>query len=175
MLKVVQLSQTISENIETDEYIPLKVRWGNCNIAGEPTIYWRTGDLKKSLLEIGIASKTGLIRSLTIVLSDMIFLNGTRFDRQVPIENGTPTFNVNQWLNTNKVDDPGLFEIHYCDSEVNLILSRNEIMKKVVSGRICFGLDCNSSVCLINISRLTEDESIQIKDTLTFMTSQNQR
>lgn len=174
MLNVIRVGQTVVEDIQVDPYIPVKIKWGKWKLTDEQTIYWRIGDLKKSLLEIGIASKTGSIRSLTVIHTDKIFLDSRKFDCQAPSEIGTPIFKVSRQVNYNKVDDYGIFEIHYNDDgEVNLLVSRNEITKRVFSGRVCFGLDFQSNVCLINISSLTEDENVRIKDTLEFMCKQN--
>ncbi len=75
MLNVTKVSNSVSEKIEVDQYIPIKIVWGKWNIFSEETLYWRTGDFKKSLIEIGIASRSGVIRSLTVVHSDKINYN----------------------------------------------------------------------------------------------------
>ncbi|MES9717656.1 hypothetical protein [Bacillus safensis] len=58
MLKVTEYKDSQSINIEYDLYTPINIEFGSWNISKEPTIYWRTGDFKKSLIEIGIAKFT---------------------------------------------------------------------------------------------------------------------
>lgn len=54
MLKIVEYKERQSANIEYDIYTPINIEFGTWNISKEPTIYWRTGDFKKSLIEIGL-------------------------------------------------------------------------------------------------------------------------
>ena len=62
MLKVLRLDKVIQERIFIDQYKPIKIKLGSWSIINEKIIYWRIGDFKKSLAEVGIASKSGLIR-----------------------------------------------------------------------------------------------------------------
>lgn len=57
--------------IEFDVYTPINIEFGN--ISEDKTVYWRTGDFKKSLIEIGFAQKTGEIRSITLTLCENVY------------------------------------------------------------------------------------------------------
>lgn len=173
MLNIVNLKSTITEKIEVDPYVPVKIRWGQWDLTLEPTIYWRTGDFKNSLVEIGIASKSGIIRSFTVVYTKDIFLGGTQVQWSKSDEEGTPVFNISEWTESGRLDENGLAEIHYNGSELSVLLSRNTITRRVVSGRVCFDLDNTANLCAITVFSLSEDEKIQISDTLEYMCSQN--
>jgi hypothetical protein len=173
MLNVFELSDKVFEKIEIDPYIPIKIKWGDWDILVEETIYWRTGDFKKSLIEIGIASKSGLLRSLTVVHSDKIYFKEKSMNLTDAIEEGIPKFIISDWPECGRKDECGLFEIYYQEDEVNLILSTNKVSKKVVSGKVSFGLDDISNVCIVSINELSSEEKIQIKDTLEYIKSQN--
>ncbi|GFZ32148.1 hypothetical protein CSC2_26740 [Clostridium zeae] len=173
MLNVVKMNSTIAEKIEIDPYVPVKIRWGQWNLVKEPTIYWRTGDFKNSLIEIGIASKSGVIRSFTIVHSKDIFLDSTHIEFTKSYVEGTPMFDLSNWPESGRLDESGIVEIHYNEGELTVILSKNTVTTKIVSGRIYFGLDTNSNVCAIGICEFSDMEKVQISDTLKYMKDQN--
>lgn len=58
--------------VEVDLYIPLTIEFGTWNLSEEPTIYWRTGDFKKSLIEIGVGKDLGDIRSITLTVCENV-------------------------------------------------------------------------------------------------------
>ena len=173
MLNVVKVNSAIAEKIELDPYVPVKIRWGQWNLIAEPTIYWRTGDFKNYLVEIGIASKSGIIRSFTVVHTKDILLDATQVAWPKSIEEGTPEFNIREWSESGRRDEKGIAKIHFNGSELSMILSKNTITKKVISGRVCFGLDNESNLCVISVFGLFEEEKAQILDTLKYMSSQN--
>lgn len=173
MLNVIKYEKTVKEVFEIDPYVPLKIRWGEWNIIEEHTLYWRTGSLKKSLLEIGIASRTGLIRSVTIIHCDKIFFDREVIGSTVPEETGTPVFDIRRANSRDVVDDPGIFEIIYETNKLSLTLSKNRITKNLISGRVRFGLDSGSNVCMIHIAVFNESESEKLKDALLFLKKQN--
>jgi hypothetical protein len=173
MLNVSKLNDIIPEVIEADPYIPIKIKWGKWNELEESTVYWRTGDFKKSLFEIGIASETGLIRSITVVTADKIFFDTKKFILSENTKDATPSFNIDYWKQNGRLDEDGLLEIHCNDGGINIVLSTNTIANTIVSGKVSFGLDSNSNLCTIGVIQPSQEEMLQIKDTLEYMSSQN--
>ena len=169
MLKVLTIIPTIKEEIEVDQYIPIKIRWVQHDASVEELIYWRTGDIKKSMLEIGISAVSGEIRSLTIVSADKISFVSEKFPECDAFESGTPVFDINNWIGKRTVDDAGLFDVQYFNEKLNMIISENHVIKKVISGRVSFGLDANMGICTISVNNLSDDEKFQIKDTLEYI------
>ena len=94
MLKVFRIIDSIKEEIEVDQYIPIKIRWVMRSENAAEIIYWRTGDLKKSMLEIGISAISGEICSLTIVFADNISFASEAPSVISAFESGTPVFDV---------------------------------------------------------------------------------
>ena len=72
MLRVIDKGAVQNISIEYDLYIPINIKFGIWNVLLEPTIYWRTGDLKKSLIEIGFGKIKNEIRSITLVICDKV-------------------------------------------------------------------------------------------------------
>lgn len=173
LLKIEKIHEEIKETIEIDQYIPIKIKWGKWDLCSENTFYWRTGDFKKSLIEVGIASKSGLIRSVTLVHSDYISFEQMENDLTNTVEHGAPMFLINSVEEKTRLDEQGMLRVNYSSCTLGIILSSNPIVKKVINGRVVFELDNCSNVCRITITNLTTNEDIQIRDTLNFISKQN--
>lgn len=169
MLKVVKSNPVVEEKIETDQYIPINIKWTKTYDRYEGVIYWRTGDIKRSMLEIGVSEISGEVQSLTIVTADKISFVSEGIEKCKKFENGTPVFDISNWAGKRTVDDIGLFEVQYCDKCLDMIISENKVNKEIVSGRVSFGLDTDMNVCRISVNNLSDDEKFQIKDTLEYM------
>ena len=57
--------------IEIDDYIPLSCRCVDMEV--ESLFYWRTGDFKSSLLEIGINPKDGTLLRIKMPLAGKVY------------------------------------------------------------------------------------------------------
>lgn len=65
MLKINDIGECEGNVVEVDEYVPLTVRFGSGRDASP--LYWRAGNGKDSLLEVGLSASTGKIISVTVV------------------------------------------------------------------------------------------------------------
>ena len=170
MLKVTKINSLIKEDIEIDRYIPIKVKWHESSKSSKEIICWRTGDLKKSMLEVGVLADSGEIYSLTIVSVDKITISSEEHQENSEVESGTPVFDMINWVGKRTINDVGLFVVQYCDERLVMTISRNHISKEIMSGRVSFGTDVNMNVCRISINNLSDDEKLQVIDTLEYMT-----
>ena len=67
MLRVVSNAPDVTQpDIQTDYYIPLKVKIPGSS--REVPAYWRTGDLRHSLVEVGLDQGSGRLTSVTVTL-----------------------------------------------------------------------------------------------------------
>lgn len=174
MLKVLRYQpDCCTGNIEIDPYVPLKIRWEEIEDCAEDLIYWRTGDLKQSLFELGLSLSSGRVISLTVVHAHMIVIEDEKRYLNVRIHEGMPLFDTSNWSDLDMVDDEGVFEIHLCDDEVFLVLRNVETVDAIQSGRILFGFDVDSNLSLIRVKCLTKNEKSLLKDTLFFLKEQN--
>lgn len=74
MLQFSFLSKPLKEDINIDIYIPLNIKWNTNLPLGESNLYWRSGDLKTSLIEIGLEPNNGVINSITLSLLRNIYV-----------------------------------------------------------------------------------------------------
>lgn len=157
--------------IDIDVYVPLTIEWQSYN--SSYLIYWRSGDLKKSLVEIGLHGLTGNIASLTLTQASRVDLVGkqkTYSDfENVEIVNGSPVFNIDDWSTAGSVDNLSK-EIEMIDEKIDflVILSENYISilfderkepKKIIkSGNVLFEITDNDYLSKIHVLNLSPDE-----------------
>jgi len=157
--------------IDIDVYVPLTIEWRSYN--SSYVIYWRSGDLKKSLIEVGLHGLTGNIASLTLTQVSRVDLVGkqkTYSDfENVEIVNGSPVFNIDDWSTAGSVDNLSK-EIEMIDEKIDflVILSENYISilfderkepKKIIkSGNVLFEITDNDYLSKIHVLNLSPDE-----------------
>ncbi len=153
MLKVTEYKESQSVNIEYDVYTPINIEFGTWNISKEPTIYWRTGDFKKSLIEIGIGKYTGNIRSITLTLSENVHkMESLGLDmNNITLIKGTPNFQVEEYYDKTYIDEKGELNVYIGIDSVLILFSEKETMSIVKNDNVGFVLDKNKIVCGIII------------------------
>ncbi|TGA96118.1 hypothetical protein E4665_16545 [Sporolactobacillus shoreae] len=168
MLKALEYKKRKPVKVEFDIYTPINIEFGTWNISKEPTIYWRTGDFKKSLIEIGIGKRTGDIRSITLILSENVFkVENDHFDsKNLPVIKGIPVFKIDQFINKNYTDEEDKLNIYIGEDKIYMLFSENEMVSLVQNDNVEFGIDSNDKVCSIIISNVGENEKKTVEEAL---------
>lgn len=112
-----------SPSTEVDVYVP--VTFEIPHLESAPTVYWRAKPSPRTLVEVGLSSETGRLRSLTVTAIDATFIFKTH-DTPRPAgedEEGVPCFDISGWPMS---DD---FAARFNDEEVAVRL--------VVANRSC--------------------------------------
>lgn len=163
MLKLEDVTNSIKETIQVDDYIPLSVRWINSNL-DSPRLFWRTGNFKTSLLEIGIDSKTGIIRSITLTFTERISVCEAEVTDSPSVE-GTPVFQIADWGSEFYLDVSQDFDTYLSGQNLNIVLGGNKSVGKIVrSGRVTFFFDSQNVLKQLEILQLTEEEFMQLSN-----------
>lgn len=166
MLRVLEYKEKKSTNIEFDVYTPINIEFGSWNISKEPTIYWRTGDFKKSLMEIGVGKNTGDIRSITLTLSDNVYKIDNLNTKNLKVIEGIPVIKVDKFMNETYVDEKGELKVYIGSNKVYILFSENEIESIVQNDSVGFGLDSNEMICSIVVKDIGENEKIILEEAL---------
>ncbi|WP_182102985.1 hypothetical protein [Niallia taxi] len=168
MLKVKEYKESQSINIEYDIYTPINIEFGSWNISKEPTIYWRTGDFKKSLIEIGIGKYTGNIRSITLTLIESVHkMESLNFDmKNITLIKGVPNFQVEENNDKTYIDENGELIVYIGIGTVLILFSKNDTVSIVQNETVGFALDKNKMVCGIIVSGMLEHEMKTLEDAL---------
>ncbi|KLL01126.1 hypothetical protein XJ18_01715 [Bacillus pumilus] len=168
MLKVTEYKDSQSINIEYDLYTPINIEFGSWNISKEPTIYWRTGDFKKSLIEIGIGKYTGSLRSITLTLSENVHkMENLELDKKnINVIKGVPNFQVEEHNDKIYIDDKGKLDVYIGLDKVLISFSENDTVSVLQNDTVGFALDKDEVVCGIIISGMLEHEKKTLEDAL---------
>lgn len=168
MLKVIDYKDSQPINIEYDLYTPINIEFGSWNISKEPTIYWRTGDFKKSLIEIGLGKYTGNIRSITLTLSENVHkMESLKLDMEdINMVKGVPSFQIEESNDNTYIDEKGKLDVYIGKDRVLISFSENVAVSILQNDTVGFVLDKEEVVCGIIISGMLEHEKKTLEDAL---------
>ncbi|MCG7409204.1 hypothetical protein MH117_17440 [Paenibacillus sp. ACRRX] len=162
MLKVNGIeNEGFKETIEFDDYVPFNIEWNYSTIKGTK-IYWRTGDLKKSLLEIGIDSLSGRISSMTLVTSNTISIcEGNLLNNYD--ERGVPSFELTGKDTCDYIQD---FSIKIMNNGISILMFEDDTDIILKSERISFHIGIDKKLLRIDLLDLTKNEINYFKTSL---------
>lgn len=169
MLKIIKLIENISEKIEIDLYIPLKIYWIYNETPDEDITYFRIGDLKNSLLEFKVYNITGRICSVTLISPGAIYNTSPQFLSTIPRKIGTPVIEMSHLNGIRKVDNIKPFHLYHNNNSIQLLISKNRITNNIVSGRVIFGIDDKSNIASLSVVDLSDKEYNIMKETLCWL------
>lgn len=112
---------------ESDMYIPIDLKFGCENYAIDRIVYWRTGDFKRSLLEVGIGEDKGEIRSITLVVCDKVYKKECDFKLEKTLL-GCPVVDLGVHGEKKVIDEHGELEVYIDDDRVTILFSKSKIV-----------------------------------------------
>lgn len=169
MLKIKEVLNAAIPDVQLDEYIPFSVFFGRGEAS--PLVYWRGGDGKSSLVEIGIDKKDGAVKSVTLtsVGVDKVDLGGGLI-RGGRWECGLPVFDTTGWCGEDDFDGRFLdefdasFRLLVDASSVSLVFEGSaEAVRFVQSGNAIFGMSQEGQLVSFNLLELTECQILFLK------------
>ena len=170
MIRVVDIAEPPDVTVAADEYICLTLTW-----PADPVrmpVYWRPGDHKRSLIEVGIHPETGIPVSISIVLpgSDVEVQEG-----QAPlpvrlVEFGHPVFDLTPWGRDWLFTETIPFRIVvYAGSATVWFTPAEEAVSDLVAGRVRFHLSAGREFIGFSVHDLPETEIARLKETLAWL------
>lgn len=158
MLQIIGFTAFLPEVIETDLYVPINVVWGDPSNSGDNLIYWRSGDISRSLIEIGLDTR-GAIRTLTLVMVPQIVSNCVSTIEPVEQQIGLPICNIDKWESKTYYDDPHSFYVTVSESHLSVTFENSNRIKSVlVSGQTRFSMDSDGFLCRIDVTGLSKNQ-----------------
>lgn len=169
MLKLINITDECEVTKEFDDYVPFNVEWKhNQSKYRHPLIFWRSGDIMKSLVEIGLDSISGMVRSLTLVLSsensiiNEIFTIGE-------VTSGRPVFDISTF-NEHYFDYIQSFSVIVMLNSVIINFSDKEVIRNIGNkGDIVFSFDKKNELQRIIICNVSNEDRIKIQKTLNII------
>ncbi|AUS14558.1 hypothetical protein C0W65_08385 [Bacillus subtilis] len=142
--------------VEFDVSTPINIEFGNRNIPEDKTVYWRTGDFIKSLIEVGFTQKTGEIRSITLTLCESVY-KSKEWKNIEPIK-GLPVLSEDRQQNETYIDEKGILNVYITDKTVYIQFSAHEIESLIENNHVLFCLDCDDNICGVIINDVGDNE-----------------
>ncbi|MCR8982539.1 hypothetical protein [Brevibacillus laterosporus] len=163
MLRKIRIQEIEHETLELDDYIPFNVYWKTP--FAFPIQYWRTGDLEKSLIEMGINSESGELLSITLTMlhsvsyESPIFLHSKKDIDQF----GIPVFDISAWENIRFIDEPIDFQSFFFNGRLIIALDDKKTVASMLSSEhIKFYFDSNHFLIAFELGNLSEEEVLQL-------------
>jgi hypothetical protein len=166
MIKVIDINDKCENaNISIDDYIPFSIEYDSSYFT--EIFYWRGGDGKLSLVEIGIIRQTGTFKS--IVLTNINQKDVIQYDKVIPINlftiEGQPICDLSKWNSTMNYSDTFIDEF---DLTIKLLVGLNfislifsntfDIARYIQNNNIRFGIASDGSLITIDILDLSENK-----------------
>jgi hypothetical protein len=169
MLKINSIGECEGNVVEVDEYVPLTVRFGSGRDASP--LYWRAGNGKDSLLEVGLSASTGKIVSLTVVTIPFVALQ--HYECLVgsgAFDVGVPVFCVGGWASggsySNRfLDDFSVgFDLFVGTDRACIVFDvQQDIVQLIRNGSASFGVSSRGELLSIEVSCLDVDKMALLK------------
>ncbi|OMF92095.1 hypothetical protein [Paenibacillus sp. FSL R7-0337] len=167
LLKLCDLKEVNESRIEFDYYVPFSIEIGNKDsLANEDTVYWRTGDIEKSLIEFGIGSKTGVLRNLTLTAVKNAVLNDVVIKSNKLVE-ATPFFDLGIIPDSGIYDCINDFQVCLEKEAITTIIGEADKCHTLVRfGRTNIGFNYENYITHVTVNKLTIDEYRELKNAL---------
>lgn len=168
MASVIGTGPISDEVIEVDLYIPLEIKWERDTRYRRRFLSIR--DDKNFVLDIAVYSHNGHIHSLTLVNVDEVYFQSRSFYHlNLPATLGRPIFDPQVWSEEIIVleKDYRKIQTYFGNGSLSVFLNDSKsISSKIITERVCFGLDEESNICAIEIFSLSNDEQRIIRECL---------
>ncbi len=170
MLKLVNTLDPEKIYVESDYYIPIKIRFEHWANNDEPRHCWGTvSNDQKSLFEIAIGENTGKLKYITLVIcsSYRIEASHQKFASSIPQIQGLPVFETQKWKRDDYYTKMVLnFDVYLSKPNISIILFPHEIEKIIYNDRVFFGFDKDDVLCSIEIKNLSIEEWKVLEESL---------
>lgn len=168
MLKVVGISEFKSETLDLNGYT-LTLRLNRLQPFGH--VFWRTGNFRDSILEIGLNDESHAIEVVKIVNIQRSWVSSEEIvdfsNPQLSKQEGLP---IMQWTwdkpSPRVMNENGFFTIHISEKHLSIqIGSASVISKTLVAQRTMFGVDDAGNLVAIQITNLQPKEIAVVRST----------
>lgn len=166
MLRIIKQIEPSAFAVQYDEYIPFTIEFENDSLA--PPVYWRVGNGKSSLIEVGLNKHSGQMLSvvLTSIATENVIKNRGDYSPIVKEEIGMPIFDLSYWKNGVATDHFSNQFVDEFNLAIELTLGKNSLniaffdglkpVRLIRNGNIIFGVDSAGfliSIALVNLTK----------------------
>jgi hypothetical protein len=154
MLKVIGQKPCHHVQADIGDNVPFQLRCVDDRMSH--SLYWRTGDLKKTLLEIELNDSDGSIVGVVLLLPGLIRPHIPELIFPTDRRDGFPMVSVHDW--TQAVgDDPLTFEVFADQNRLLIKLSNAVAIASISSHNVAFGVCAAGSISRILVGDLRSE------------------
>ena len=157
-MKLSSLLPASGVEIECDGYVPLIARSVGCTAF--PLQYWRTGDFKKSLIEVGVDPSNGAICKITVTSLAGVGSHALQLADPSTTQAGLPCISLEDWAGSSRKDVEQPVHAALLDNRLVLQLGpqKGQRTTAICNGRVVFQVDESSTISGIEILELSKQE-----------------
>jgi hypothetical protein len=164
MLKITGFQDCGRTEIEFGDYLPFKF-WHQAH-SNQSKLYWRTGNLKSTLLEVEIDRVSGQIIGASLLLPgevrrdfpELNLSNATRSD-------GYPTVDINEWPIDGIKDESNELQTFIDLNRLLITFSDSVAITGTISaGDATFGVDADGSMNWVLVSNLPREKLAELEN-----------
>lgn len=161
MLNVI--GETPCEELETElgDYVPFKFQ---CHKNRGLPIYWRTGDLESTLLEVEINSSNGQVVGASLLLAGVVKKGLPALQFPENSHAGLPIVCTSNWSDDRFWDEIKPFDVFIDESRLLVMLSNNTAGKILVAGNVTFGICTDGSLSWMLVSDLDPNRLAELAE-----------
>ncbi len=168
MLKQTGLSSPKQIYVESDFYIPIKIRFERWDLATEPRHCWGIYSSDKSaIFEISIGEITGEVKYITLVNAPKIHHEMPTDQDHIKTKIGVPIFETQEWsrddYHTSVIHD---FDVYIKHDRALIVLLPHKIEFKIINDRVIFGFNKDNILCSVEVRDITEEEKSLLEESL---------
>lgn len=156
MLRIIGSTEVEICTVQVTDYLPISVRCAE--VASLTPLYWRTGDFKKSLLEIGLNQNTGAICKVTVTLIGNYLKETVEDFPEASILQGClPICDITGWPGDRFKDELFAFTTLIGEDSVSIWVAPEEPLSTIYEfGQIRFATDREGYLRLIQFKDVNE-------------------
>lgn len=146
-----------------DYYVPFTIKLENKKPYSNK-VCWRSGNFKKSLIEISMEKENGVLSDITLVSVDNAVLTDTSLDNINLMKDGVPVFSIKGNIKNGLCDQVMDFYVYLNTKFIMVNLNKQIIPCKYVKlEKVLFGFDKDCKLNSIILKDLSDYEYKELK------------
>lgn len=155
MLSIVGHKQCMRVETELDDYVPFKLRCEN--ESPRPHLYWRTGDLESTLLEVEISPVDGQVVEASLLLTGEVSNGFPPLSLPVGSLDGVPLVHTREWVGDRSIDEPKPLRVFVEGSSLLILLDDADATTSIEACNLVFGVSADASLVWIIANDLSSE------------------
>ncbi len=162
MLRIVGSAEVDNCTLQVSDYVPISVRC--VELTSSTPLYWRTGDFKRSLLDIGLNQNTGAICKVTVTLIANYFKKTIEDLGEASILRGClPICDISSWPSDRFKDESFAFTTLIGENSVSIWMAPEAPLSAIYEcGQIRFAADGAGYLRLMQFNDVNESDIDQV-------------